>query len=107
MPHDSPIVRQAIRGSSHSWIRRPKVKKAANRAILIIGLWQSSISVNAQQPQGSSEDLTRLNLEQLGNVEVTTASKEPEQVWQTPAAIYVISQEDIRRSGATSIPEVL
>ena len=87
MPHDSPIVRQAIRGSSHSCIRRPKVKKAANLAILIIGLWQSSISVNAQQPQGSLEDLTRLNLEQLGNVEVTTASKEPEQVWQTPAAV--------------------
>jgi iron complex outermembrane receptor protein len=46
-------------------------------------------------------------LEQLGNVEVTTASKEPEQVWRTPAAVYVLTQEDIRRSGATSVPEVL
>jgi iron complex outermembrane receptor protein len=48
-----------------------------------------------------------MSLEQLGNVEVTTASKEPEQVWQTPAAIYVLTQEDIRRSGATTIPELL
>jgi iron complex outermembrane receptor protein len=48
-----------------------------------------------------------MSLEELGNVEVTTVSKEPEQVWHTPAAIYVITQEDIRRSGATSIPEIL
>ncbi len=48
-----------------------------------------------------------MSLEQLGNVEVTTASKEPEQVWQTPAAIYVLTQDDIRRSGATTIPELL
>lgn len=64
----------------------------------------------AEGPEGdpaSSVPLTHLSLEQLGDVEVTTASKEPEQVWRTPAAIYVLTQEDIRRSGATSIPEVL
>jgi iron complex outermembrane receptor protein len=48
-----------------------------------------------------------MSLEQLGNVEITTASKEPEQLWQTPAATYVLTQEDIRRSGATTIPELL
>lgn len=48
-----------------------------------------------------------MSLEQLGNVEITTASKEPEQLWQTPAAIYVLTQEDIRRSGVTTIPELL
>jgi iron complex outermembrane receptor protein len=48
-----------------------------------------------------------LSLEQLGNTEVTTVSKEPVKVARTPAAIYVITQEDIRRSGATSIPEAL
>ncbi|MGH9332989.1 MAG: TonB-dependent receptor plug domain-containing protein, partial [Vicinamibacteria bacterium] len=51
--------------------------------------------------------LKQLSLEELANVEVTTASKEPEPLRQTPAAIYVLTQEDIRRSGATSIPEVL
>ncbi|HEX3968738.1 MAG TPA: TonB-dependent receptor [Edaphobacter sp.] len=48
-----------------------------------------------------------MSLEQLGDVEITTESKEPEQLWQTPAAIYVLTQEDIRRSGATTIPELL
>src|SRR5580698_6465487 len=57
--------------------------------------------------QNPSEDLKQLSLEQLGNIEVTTVSKEPEEVWNTPAAIYVITQEDIRRSGATSIPDAL
>lgn len=57
--------------------------------------------------QNPPDDLKQLSLEQLGAVEVTTASKEPEEVWKTPAAIYVITQEDIRRSGATSVPEIL
>ena len=59
------------------------------------------------QPTQSTEPLKELSLEQLGNIEVTTASKEPVEVWQTPAAIYVITQDDIQRSGARSIPEVL
>src|SRR5205814_10660122 len=41
------------------------------------------------------------------DVEVTTSSKEPEQLRRVPSAIYVLTQEDIRRSGATSIPDVL
>src|SRR5882757_4183290 len=55
----------------------------------------------------ADESLKQLSLEQLGNVEVTTVSKEPVKITQTPAAIYVLTQEDIRRSGATSLPEVL
>ena len=57
--------------------------------------------------QTSEAPLTNLSLEQLGNVEVTTVSKTPQEVWNTPAAIYVITNDDIRRSGATSIPEIL
>jgi iron complex outermembrane recepter protein len=53
------------------------------------------------------DHLAHLSLEQLGSIEVTTVSKEPMKLSQTPAAIYVITQEDIRRSGATSIPEAL
>jgi iron complex outermembrane recepter protein len=62
---------------------------------------------NGPSDTGSAQDLKQMSLEQLGNVEVTTASKKPEQIWQTPAAIYVLTQEDIRRSGVTTIPEAL
>jgi len=48
-----------------------------------------------------------MSLEQLGNVEVTTVSKEPVEVWNTPAAIFVITQDDIRHSGAKNIPDAL
>ena len=48
-----------------------------------------------------------MSLEQLSQIEVTTPSKEPEKAFRTPAAIYVITGEDIRRSGVTSIPEAL
>jgi iron complex outermembrane receptor protein len=62
---------------------------------------------DAQRDQSSSVNLKQLSLEQLGNVEVTSVSKDPRQVMKTPAAIFVITQEDISRSGATSVPEAL
>ena len=55
----------------------------------------------------AASDLTELNLEQLMDMEVTTATKRPQKLSDTAAAIFVINQEDIRRSGARSIPEVL
>jgi iron complex outermembrane receptor protein len=58
-------------------------------------------------PDAQSGDLKQLSLSQLGDIEVTTADKESSKLSQTPAAIYVITQEDIRRSGATSVPEAL
>ncbi len=72
-----------------------------------MGLVQDSRAQATQDNQNPPDDLKQLSLEQLGAVEVTTTSKEPEEVWNTPAAIYVITQEDIRRSGATSVPEIL
>ena len=53
------------------------------------------------------KDLGNMDLEDLMDLEVTTASKRATKVSETPAAVFVISQEDIRRSGATTVPEVL
>lgn len=55
----------------------------------------------------SAGDMTELSLEQLMQVEVTSAAKKPQKLSQTATAIYVITSEDIRRSGVTSIPEAL
>src|SRR5690606_25180380 len=52
-------------------------------------------------------DLSRLSLEELAQIEVTSVSRRPEPVSAAAAAIYVIDAEDIRRSGATSLPEAL
>src|SRR6266849_265758 len=66
--------------------------------------------IYANPPENEQEmnaPLKHVSLEDLGQIEVTTASKVPVKATRTPAAIYVITQEDIRRSGATSIPEAL
>jgi iron complex outermembrane recepter protein len=53
------------------------------------------------------ESLKELSLEQLADLEVTSASRHPEKLADTAAAIEVITADDIRRSGATSLPEAL
>jgi iron complex outermembrane recepter protein len=72
-------------------------------ALPIQGHAQGSIGPLAALPA----DLTTLSLEQLGDIEVTSVSRKPQKKFRAPAAIHVITQEDIRRSGLTSIPEVL
>ena len=54
-----------------------------------------------------SPNLKQLTLEQLMDVEITSVAKKEQRVGDTAAAIYVITQEEIRRSGVTSIPEAL
>lgn len=75
--------------------------------VLATAFGATAIPAPTQENQSPESQLKQLSLEQLGNIEVTTVSKTPQEVWKTAAAIYVITQEDIRRSGATSIPEAL
>jgi iron complex outermembrane receptor protein len=51
--------------------------------------------------------LSRMSLEELGDIEITSVSKRAELLSDAAASVYVITAEDIRRSGATSIPEIL
>ncbi|HKX31556.1 MAG TPA: TonB-dependent receptor plug domain-containing protein, partial [Blastocatellia bacterium] len=62
--------------------------------------------VSAQNPD-PAPDLTTFSMEDLMNLEVTSVSKKEEKLFRSAAAIYVITQEEIRRSGLTTIPEVL
>jgi iron complex outermembrane receptor protein len=57
--------------------------------------------------QGRSGDLSALSLSELADLETTTSTRTPTELSKVPAAVYVITQEDIRRSGVTSIPEAL
>ena len=103
-------VQNALRPYQRPSLRRHVTAKALLLLLPFAGLIQSS---SAQTPPGAPSDpsdpqnLAEMSLEQLGNVEVTTVSKGPQEVMKTPAAVFVITQEDIRRSGATNIPEAL
>jgi iron complex outermembrane receptor protein len=55
----------------------------------------------------SFPDVTAISLEDLMNLKVTSVSKREQKLADAPAAIFVITQEDLRRSGARNIPEAL
>jgi iron complex outermembrane receptor protein len=60
-----------------------------------------------ENPQEAASNFLDLSLQQLSDIEITSVSKKVEKESQAAAAIYVITQEDIRRSGLQSVPELL
>jgi iron complex outermembrane recepter protein len=64
-------------------------------------------SLNCAWAGVKADDYLEMDLAQLLQVTITSVNKKPQTLADTPAAVFVISQEDIRRSGATSIPEAL
>jgi iron complex outermembrane receptor protein len=68
--------------------------------------------LNAQSPQQAPDPsnpaaFKAMTLDELSQIEVTTPSKEPVSAFRTPAAIFVITSDDILRSGVTTIPDAL
>src|SRR5882762_1033644 len=51
--------------------------------------------------------LKDLSIEELSNIEITSVSKRDEKLSDAPTSVFVITSEDIRRSGATSLPAAL
>jgi iron complex outermembrane receptor protein len=70
--------------------------------LLLALIWASSLYA-----QTAPSGLKSLSLEELSQIEVTSPSKEPTSAFRSPVAIYVITGEDIRRSGVTTIPDAL
>jgi iron complex outermembrane recepter protein len=93
------------------WMTRRRMPAAAGVLCLLAALEPFSREARAQGPnsddQKNFQSLNQLSLEELGNVQITTVSKDPQTVQKTPAAAYVITHDDIVRSGATSLPEAL
>jgi iron complex outermembrane receptor protein len=61
----------------------------------------------AAWPQPKPTDLTNESIEDLMNIQVTSVSKTEQNLSQAAAAVFVITPDDIRRSGATNIPDLL
>lgn len=71
------------------------------------GLSSGQCALAQTSPSSSPASLKKLSVEELMDVEVTSVSRRPEKLSETASAVQVITSEDIRRSGATSLPEVL
>ena len=78
-------------------------KKVRNALLLTTGFFIAP-GVSAAT---ATEDYLDLSLEQLLDTKVFSASKKRENLSDSPAAIYVITSEDIKRSGMTTLPDLL
>jgi iron complex outermembrane receptor protein len=75
------------------------------KPIIIAALLGAAVASNALAQ--SNDELSNLSVEDLMKVEVTSVARRGQRLSETAAATFVISEEDIHRSGATSIPDLL
>jgi len=79
---------------------------ATGRAVVLLLLlagWARSASAQVGPP---SVDLGDASLADLMKIEITSASHKEQRLFDTAAAVYVITSEDIRHSGLMSVPEL-
>lgn len=72
------------------------------RRIVLIALGAAAGSAGAVSP-----DLTHLSIEELMDIKVVSLTKQVRPLGDTASAVFIITQEDIRRSGVTTVPEAL
>ena len=80
--------------------------------IILLGLLLNGVCLDIYSDsknglQNSGLDFVNLSIEELMDIEVSSVSKKDQKVLETASAIFVVTNEEIRRSGFTSIPEVL
>lgn len=81
-----------------------------NKAItllLSVAITLLSTSNSAYSETDPLADLMKLSIEDLEKVKVTSVSRKPESRFKAASSITVLTQDDIKRSGLTSIPEAL
>ena len=88
--------------------KREILKRKFRLVLMTMILLGFSVQTFAEQNDpNEEEDLFGMSIEELMNAEITTVSKKEDTLFKAPAAVTVLTSEDIRRSGHQSIPEVL
>ena len=80
-------------------------RRRLGHGVLVLSLLLAGAEARAEGAGGL--DLSKLSLEELGHIEITSVSKRPETLNRAASAIYVITHDEIVRSGATTLPEAL
>ena len=83
----------------------PLARGYTGRLLVLAWLVTSPTAAHAQGI--TAEQLALASLEELMNMRITSADRKDERASDVSAAIFVITQEDIRRSGLTKLPEIL
>jgi len=74
---------------------------------LVLATGAAFLALPSIAAAGGQADLADLSIEELANIQVMSVSKRPERLQDAPAAVFVITADDIRRSGADTLPEAL
>jgi iron complex outermembrane receptor protein len=82
-------------------------EKSAFTHIAALALALIAFAADAGTQVQLAANLADMSLEELANLQVTSVSRRAERLADAPAALYVITGEDIRRAGVTSLPEAL
>jgi iron complex outermembrane receptor protein len=77
------------------------------RLIALLTVSCTSQLLWAQRLGVPTDELTSFSIEELFRIPVTSVGRKAQQMSKAPAAVFVLTSEAIRRSGATSIPEAL
>jgi iron complex outermembrane receptor protein len=103
--YDAPIESSRLLNARRT---APGVPSVAS-VILVAAATAFATDGVAQTQNGSSSitALKALSLDDLMNVAVTSVSKAPQALSDAPAAIYVVTRDDILRAGARTIPDML
>ncbi|MEO7699267.1 MAG: TonB-dependent receptor [Opitutus sp.] len=73
----------------------------------LLGGSSPTLFAQLRPPLPSASTLKKMSMEELMDIQVTSVSKRPERLSEVASAIQVITGDDVRRSGATSLPEAL
>jgi len=89
------------------WLTGRYQTQATNRLNLFLFGVALNVNIFGSAVADNAPDIEAFSINELMQMEVSSASRKSQTVSDTAAAAFVISQEDIRRSGATSIPDAL
>jgi iron complex outermembrane receptor protein len=90
----------------HSFARQLRLARWG-AVTMLVALSSAVMAQTVVQLASDIETLKRVPFEELFNLEITTVSRQPERLVDAPSAVQVITDEEIRRSGASSLPEAL
>ena len=82
-------------------------RATACRRLFLHAAFTALLAAARAETPAATHDLQGATIEELMNIRVTTVSRDESTVGESPAAIFVVTPEMIRRSGATNIPEIL
>jgi iron complex outermembrane receptor protein len=92
------------------WFRLPSARRKSKADQVIAFFFLAAAGATgftAKAPAQSIQDMQHMSIEDLANIEISSVSKTAQALSDAPAAVYVITHNDIMRSGATSMPDIL